>query len=205
MEDFSEKELIRVRLRCLDLMKSFFEAEPDAEKLSRWRGIFSALARERIAPHFDGAVADICRMLKEKSLHELQHEYYELFINPFSGSSVPAMASCYLDGRGFGRTLVSLRGFLQEAGLKREEGVAASEDSLPILLDILASLIEEQKVADSHRVRQLQGRLLTGYLAPFAREFSEAIDRIDTAVFYASCSRLLCGYLDLEKGLAPVS
>lgn len=205
METYSEKELYRVRLRCLDLLKSFFQAEPDAEHLSRWRGIFTALAREQVNPLFDGAVRDICRMLEEKSLIEIQNEFYALFINPFSHTPVNTLASYYLDGRCFGRTLAALRGFLQEAGLRREEGVVDSEDSLVMLLDILAGLIEEEKSTGSDRARQLQARLLTEYLEPFIREFAAAINLIDTGCFYASCCRLLRGYLELEKGLAPIS
>lgn len=111
MEDFSDKEVFRVRLRFVDLIKSFFQAEPDAENMSRWRGTFAALAKEQVNPIFDGAVQDICRMLNEKNLIDIQNEYYELFTNPFSKNQINIMASYYLDGRSFGQTLVSLRGF----------------------------------------------------------------------------------------------
>lgn len=205
MEELSEKELIKVRLRFVDLIKSFFQAEPDAENMSRWRGTFSALAKEQVNPLFDGAVRDICRMLNEKNLIDIQNEHYELFTNPFSKSQVNIMASYYLDGRSFGQTLVSLRGLLAEAKLEREAGVVDSEDSLPMLLDIFATLIEEEKLTDSEGVRRYQARLLTDYLEPFSREFTAAVNRIETADFYKSCCKLLCGYLDLEKGLVTVS
>lgn len=205
MEEFKAREVFRVRLRFIDLIKSFFQAEPDAENMSRWRGTFAALAKEQVNPIFDGAVRDISRMLNEKSLIDIRNEYYELFTNPFSENQVNTMASYYLDGRSFGQTLVSLRGFLLQAGLEREDGVVDSEDSLPMLLDIYASLIEEEKVSDGEEVRKLQARLLIEYLQPFTREFIVAINKIETADFYTSCCRLLCGYLDLEKGLVTIS
>ncbi len=205
MEDFSDKEVFRVRLRFVDLIKSFFQAEPDAENMSRWRGTFAALAKEQVNPIFDGAVQDICRMLNEKNLIDIQNEYYELFTNPFSKNQINIMASYYLDGRSFGQTLVSLRGFLVEAGLQRDDGVVDSEDSLPMLLDIFARLIEEEKMNESEAVRQLQARLLTEYLEPFTKEFTAVISKIETADFYKSCCKLLCGYLDLEKGLVSIS
>jgi TorA maturation chaperone TorD len=205
MEEFSDKDLFRVRLRFVDLIKSFFQSEPDAENMSRWRGTFSALAKEQVSPLFDGAVREFCKLLNVMSLTEIQNEYYELFTNPFASSPVNIMASYYLDGRSFGQTLVSLRSFLEEAGFEREEGVVDSEDSLPMMLDILISLIEEEKITGSEEVRQLQGRLLTEYLEPFSQKFTSAVNEVESAVFYKSCCKLLCGYLDLEKGLVTVS
>jgi TorA maturation chaperone TorD len=114
------------------------------------------------------------------------------------------MASHYLDGRSFGQTLVSLRGLMMEAGLEREEGVVHSEDSLPMLLDILAALIEEEKLGNSEEARMFQARLLTDYLEPFNRKFAEAVNGVEFAEFYQACCRLLCGYLDLEKSLINV-
>jgi len=205
MENHLEKEVFRVRLRFVDLIKSFFQTEPDAEKMSRWRGTFSALVKEQVNPLFDAAVRDIHRMLNEKSLAEIQNEYYELFTNPFSQAQVNTMASWYLDGRSFGETLVRLRSFLAEAGIVLVEGVVDSEDSLPVLLDILANLIEEEKNGGGEDVRELQNRLLSIWLQPLAKELTVAVERIDTALFYRACCRLLCGYLDLEKGLATTS
>lgn len=74
-----------------------------------------------------------------------------------------------------------------------------------MLLDIFARLIEEEKMNESEAVRQLQARLLTEYLEPFTKEFTAVISKIETADFYKSCCKLLCGYLDLEKGLVSIS
>lgn len=204
MEQFSDKDLFRARLLFVDLIKSFFQSEPDSENFSRWRGTFSALTKEQINPLFDGAVKDLFRLLNEKTLTDIQNEYYELFTNPFGETPINNMASYYLDGRSFGQTLVSLRGLLNEAGFEREEGVVDSEDSLPMMLDIFASLIEEEKNSDSDTARNFQAQLLAEYLVPFADKFSKEVSKANTAEFYTSCCQLLCGYLDLEKGLVAV-
>jgi len=205
MEELTKREVLRARLRFVDLVKSFFQAEPDAEKMSRWRGTFSALAKEQVSPLFDSAVRDIHRLLNTCNLNDLQNEYYELFTNPFSKGQVNIMASWYLDGRSFGETLVSLRSFLAGAGIERVEGVVDSEDSLPMLLDILASLIEDEKMTDGEEVRELQFRLLSDYLLPLAHGFAAEVEKNDTARFYRACCKLLCGHLDLEKGLVAAS
>lgn len=205
MNETYDRELILVRLRLVDLIKSFFQSQPDAEKMSRWRGMFSALSKEQINPLFDTAVREFSALLKQKNLADLEKEYYDLFIDPFSECQVNTMASWYLDGRSFGQTLVALRGMLREAGLERMEGVVDSEDSLVMMLDIFASLIEEEKKTDSDASRQFQVRLLTEYLEPFSKMFSEAVEKNETAEFYITCCKLLRGYLDLEKGLVTVS
>lgn len=205
MEEFSDKELFRVRILFVDLIKSFFQEEPDAENLSRWRGTFSALAREQVSPEFDNAVRELFRLLDEKSLTDIKTEYYDLFINPFGESQINTMASFYLDGRSFGKTLIDLRSFLAEAGLEREEGVIDSEDSLVMLLDTFLRLIEEEKNGGGSLVQQRQATLLTEYLDPFSRKFSATVANIEAAEFYTACCNLLCGYLDLEKSLVTVS
>lgn len=205
MTEITDRELLQVRLRLVDLLKSFFQSEPDAEKMSRWRGTFSALSKEQINPLFDAAVRDICTHLNSRNLDELKEEYYGLFIDPFSDTQVNTMASFYLDGRSFGETLVQLRSLLEEAGLQRAEGVVDSEDSLVMMLDTFARLIEEEKKSGSDQAKQLQMRLLTEFLQPASGQFAEAVEKKDAADFYKSCCKLLRGYLELEKGLVTVA
>ena len=204
MEQLSDRDLFRARLLFVDLIKSFFQNEPDSENFSRWRGTFQALSKEQVNPLFDAAIRDLVRLINEKTLTDVQNEFYELFTNPFGGSQVNNMASHYLDGRSFGQTLVKLRDLLAEAGFERAEGVVDSEDSLPMMLDILSSLIDEEKNSDSELSRKFQAQLLTEYLEPFALRFSTEVAKTDRAEFYKSCCQLLCGYLDLEKGLVAV-
>jgi TorA maturation chaperone TorD len=202
MRPINERDVFRVRLRLLDLLKSFFDREPDAEKMARWRGIFAALARENINPVLDNAVRECVRLLGTRGLDDLQGEYYRLFTDPFAKNQVHIMASWYLDGHSFGQTLASLRAFLAEAGIRVAPGVREAEDSLVVMLDLLFSLIEEEKENGSSRARQFQTRLLERYLIPFLIRFRQAVEENEDAPFYGACSRFLCGYLDLEKELA---
>ncbi len=201
MDELNERDLFRVRLRFLDLIKSFFVEEPDAEKMSRWRGTFSALALEQVSPRFDNAVKEISRALNEKNLKDLQEEYYQLFITPFDGGLVENNASYYLNGRSYDQTLVSIRALMDEAGLKKDQAFTDPEDSLVIMLDTFASLVEEEKVNGGEKVRKLQGRLLAEFLEPFTEKFTAALKENEHADFYYICCRILAGYLDLEKGL----
>ncbi len=83
MNELSDKELIRVRLRFLDLIKSFFMSEPDAEKMSRWRGMFAALDKEQVSPGMDRAVRRLNDFFSRQNLKSLKgrilHPFYRSF------------------------------------------------------------------------------------------------------------------------------
>lgn len=196
-----EKEIRRIRLRLIDLVKSFFLGEPDAEKMSRWRGTFSALARESVNPVFDQGVRDILDFLQEKNLEELQNEYYKLFTDPFTDKGLCTVASFYLDGRTHDKTLVNLRGFLREQQIIKSDGVVETEDSLTVMLDILTRLIEEEEKQEKGVSQKSQEELLDSYLIPFSEKLKEACEKNQFADFYKACCRFFCGYLELEKGL----
>ena len=201
MDELNEKDLFRVRIRFLDLVKSFFCEEPDAEKMSRWRGTFSALAAEQINPRFDNAVKDISRVLTDKNLSDLHGEYYSLFINPFADGMVKTTASYYLNGRSFDQALVDIRSLMDEAGLQKNGTVTDPEDSLVVMLDTFTSLVEEEKEGDAEKARRLQGRLLNEFIEPFVGKFMLELQENEAADFYYLCCKVLAGYCDLEKGL----
>ncbi len=201
MVAMSHRDLCRVRLRFLDLCKSFFVEEPDAERMGRWRGTFSALARERVSPRFDDAVGHISRILWGKRLKELQSEYCRLFVDPFGCGPAAMTASSCRCGRGGSQALAGIRGLMAEAGLRRHPSVTLPEDSLVVMLDTFASLVEEEKNGDGPWARQWQG-LLEEFLQPSAEQLAAALRTNEHADFYSHCCRMLCGYLDLEKGLA---
>lgn len=200
MDELNERDLFRVRFRFLDLIKSFFALEPDAETMSRWRGTFSALAKEQVSPRFDNAVKEISRALNDKTLKELQDEYYKLFVNPFDGTMVETTASYYFNGRSYDQALVDIRSLMNEAGVQKDQAVTEPEDSLVVMLDTFASLVEEEKVG-GEKNRQLQGRMLEEFLEPFTEKFTATLQESEHADFYYLCCRILGGYLDLEKSL----
>ena len=201
MDELNERDLFRVRLRFLDLIKSFFVEEPDAELMSRWRGTFSALAQEQVSPRFDNAVKEMSRALNDKSLKELKEEYHKLFVNPFDGGMVETTASYYLNGRSYDQALVDIRSLMDEAGLQKDQIVTDPEDSLVVMLDTFASLVEEEKVGGGDQNRQLQAKMLEDFLEPFTEKFTATLKESEHADFYYLCCRILGGYLDLEKSL----
>ncbi|WP_457572697.1 TorD/DmsD family molecular chaperone [Desulfolithobacter sp.] len=200
MTDVTDRELGRIRLRFLDLIKSFFIDEPDAERMSRWRGIVSALAGDVINPVFDQAVQRLGELLEEKSLQEIQEEYYHLFIDPTSEDQINTVMSYYVDGRSFGPSLVEYRDFLQQVSIVKDESVKEPEDSLVLMLDALATLIEEQTKKGRDTAHH-QATLLHRFLDPLCQGLTEALKATGKAPFYTACGDFLRGYLLLEKGL----
>jgi len=205
MHELNEREIFRVRLRFLDLLKSFFIEAPDAEIMSRWRGTFSALALEQISPRFDNAVKEISRALNNTTLKELQEEYYQLFVNPFDDGRVEITASFYLNGRGYDQALVDIRQLMLQAGVQKDQKVSEPEDSLVVMLDTFVSLIEEEKAGGGKTIRELQAQLLEEFLEPFTEKFTVALKNNTKADFYSLCCRVLGGYLDLEKSLGAIT
>lgn len=200
MNEMTDIELVRVRRRFLDIIKSFFIEEPDAERLSRWRGIITALAMERVNPLMDNAVREMDRLLSDMKLDEIKDEYYELFINPFGEYKAKMTLSYYLNGHDFGQSLVNFRGFLKEADLVRKDDVDESEDSLVFMLDVLATLINEEK-EDPEKTSAQETELVGEYLSPITVHLSRAMKENEKAKFYEACTLFLAGYIDLEKGL----
>jgi TorA maturation chaperone TorD len=201
MTELEDRELGRVRLRFLDICKSFFDTEPDAERFAHWRGLFAALIKEPVAPALDGPVRELFNLLNKITLARLQDEYYRLFVDPFSELQVPMTASEYREGRTYGRTLAEFRGFLQEAGIQKTEAVSEAEDSLVVMLDVMARLVEREG-EDFERARLQQAELLDTYLHPLIDGFSAAVGEKTDTMFYPVCSRFMKGYLQLERGLS---
>lgn len=200
MNELTDIELIRTRCRFIDIIKSFFAEEPDAERLSRWRGIFTALGMERVNPLMDQAVKELNNLLTEMKLDDIKEEYYELFINPFSDHQATMNMSYYVNGHQFGQSLVKFRGFLMQIDLVKKKEVDESEDSLVFMLDVLATLIEDEKI-DPENIRPKETELLSEYLDPFTVHLSRAMQENEKARFYEACIKFLAGYVDLEKGL----
>jgi len=70
--ELTDRDLGRIRLRFLDLLKSFFQDEPDAELLSRWRGIFAALEGQAVTQNLDSATHELGELLANKTLQEIR-------------------------------------------------------------------------------------------------------------------------------------
>ena len=200
MSELNSKELNAVRLSFLDLIKSLFIDEPDEEKLKIWKEVVSHLSREQINPAMDDSVRKLDDLLSSMKLEELREEYYDLFTDPYSEHLVHTTLSYYVDGHAFGQSLVDLRRFLLRAEITKAEGLDESEDSLVFLVDILATLIQDE-ANDPDDAHQKQSELVKTFLNPFSVHFNSALESNQRAIFYAACAAFLSGYVDLEKGL----
>ncbi len=198
--DLTDRDLCRIRLRFLDLLKSFFQDVPDAERLSRWRGIFAALEKERVTQRLDTTIRQLAEILIDKSLQQIKDEHYTLFVDPYSKQLLPLTAAYYIDGKSFGPSLASYRDILKEGQLIKESSITDPEDSLPLMLDALISLIQEEKQG-SLQTRHLQDRLLQEFLIPTVKQIQERISNNTNVDFYQNCVAFLGAYLELEQGL----
>ncbi len=198
--ELTDRDLSRIRLRFLDLLKSFFQDVPDAERLSRWRGIFVALDGQHVARNLDNAIHELSELLATMSLQQIQDEHYSLFVDPYSKQLLPLTAAYYIDGKSFGPSLARYRDILKEGQLVKENEVTDSEDSLPIMLDVLIALIQEEKQGDTG-TRHLQDQLLQEFLIPTVKAISNHISTTSNIEFYVKCVAFLVAYLELEQGL----
>lgn len=198
--DHTDRDLCRVRLRFLDLLKSFFQDEPDAERLSRWRGIFAAIDKEQINQHLDRTIRELGETLSCKSLQEIKDEHYTLFVDPYSKELLPLNAAYYLDGKSFGPSLANFREILKQGQLIKDSTITDPEDSLPIMLDTLITLINEEQKG-SLQTRELQDQLLLQFLIPTTKQIYTRISTNSEAGFYQKCIAFLDAYLELEEGL----
>lgn len=199
-KEITDRDISRVRLRFLDLLKSFFQDMPDAERLSRWRGIFAALAKERVAHHLDTTIRQLAELLADKSLQQIKDEHYSLFVDPYSKHLLPLTAAYYIDGKSFGPSLATFREILKQGQLIKESKVTESEDSLPLMLDALMTLIQEEKQG-SMETRHLQDQLLQQFLIPTVKHIKERINKNTEVEFYPKCVSFLDAYLELEQSL----
>ena len=98
MSEPSDKEINVIRLRLLDLIKSFFIDEPEQSKIDTWKEVISSLKNEQISPGMNSAVQKLDSLLSTLQLEELKEEYYDLFIDPFSEHLIHTTLSYYADG-----------------------------------------------------------------------------------------------------------
>lgn len=198
--ELTDRDLSRVRLRFLDLSKSFFQDEPDAERLSRWRGIFAALDGQCVTQNLDNAIHELGELLARMNLQEIKEEHYALFVDPYSKQLLPLTAAYYIDGKSFGPSLARYRDILKEGQLIKESSFTDSEDSLPLMIDVLITLIQEEK-QDGCVTRPLQDQLLLEFLIPTVEAISQRIRTTESILFYVKCVAFLAAYLELEQGL----
>ena len=125
---------------------------------------------------------------------------FRSFIDPYSKQLLPLTAAYYIDGKSFGPSLAKYRDILKEGQVIKESKFTDSEDSLPIMLDVLIALIQEEKQGDV-ATRHLQDQLLQEFLIPTVKAVSTQIGDTAGIKFYVKCITFLLAYLELEQGL----
>ncbi len=218
MSEKENREIRQVRLRLIDIIKSFYDGEPDERRVNRWRETFAALAKERISPSFDKNVLAVHALLGQVSLADIQEEFYALFVDPFGKNQMSTSASFYIDGKTHGQTLVALRSMLADLDVVKKEDVTETEDSIIIMLDIFSISFpcwsRKEVGLRLKRLRKHNLSYLKNICCLFQKNYSNPAEKIQRLIFmqqscrenpkadfYAACTDFFCGYLELEKGL----
>ncbi len=131
-------------------------------------------------------------------------EYTRLFVGPQEPDIQP-YESYYLTGRLLDRPLASLRGYLQEIGIAKQEGYPEPEDSLAFELEVMRRLIARQRSAKDPADATLrittQAAFLRQHLLVWAPTAAADLARAERAVFYRGVAMLLQGFLEFERDL----
>lgn len=189
----------QVRSFFYDLAKSFFLEEPDQEKIDRWQEIMNPLGTEAPSMALAEAARQLSLALVEVNLPAIKNEYYDFFVNPFSHQLVSWTVSASINGRNFGPKLVEIRQLMAEQGLVKESEFKEPEDSLPVLLDLMARLIEmEDELGDGGIAAQRQ--VLQEFLLPLNTHLHRRLQAGGGAGFYARCADFLQAWLQLDEG-----
>lgn len=199
MQEITDKELFRTRLRFIDIIKSFFISPPDSERFSRWRGTFAALSKESITKEMDRHTSTLASLIGSRKLEDLADEYYALFTDPFSETPFNLTASHHLDGRNHGESLIAIRQLIHDADIGVDPAVKMPEDSLPVMMDILSTLVEQEAAGQENS--GFQEKLINELLIPSLTRMVKEAENNKTAEFYHACLEFCSAYIRLEKDL----
>ncbi len=188
----------QVRGFFYDLNKSFFLAEPDPEKVSHWHKIVDSLNAEAPSLELAEAARQLSLALAELDFATIKDEYYELFFNPFSPRLVNWTVSVSVNGRNFGPKLVEIRQLMLEQGLEKEDEFKEPEDSLPVLLDLMARLIELEYDLGAGAVAAQQ-QILEKFLLPLTAHMERQLQADNNARFYPFCTDFLKAWLKFDE------
>ncbi len=196
----SEAGTIRqTRVFFYEFLKSFFVEPPTPVRIAGWREVATALAREAPPSPFREAARRLARVLAAAGAEDLADEYHALFVDPFNPGQLNWNLSYYRDGRNFGPSLVEIRSLMAAGGLVKEDDFKEPEDSLPVLLDLVARLIEGEADAENGpAVARLQGRLRRDFLQPLAEGMQRRLQEPAGIHLYPAVLELIAAWLNLE-------
>jgi TorA maturation chaperone TorD len=106
---------------------------------------------------------------------------------------VTPYTSHYVAGTAPDKQVVALRETLAELGLARREMVFEVEDHIAAICDVMRLLIERNQSL------QVQKAFFAQFVLPGVMPLCNAIDPIETAVFYRDVAALARAFLELES------
>lgn len=183
----SVDEADQARRRVYALLARLLARPPEAALLEALRGLSgddTPLGR---------AFADLAREAAATTADQARREYGALFIGVVRGDVVP-YGSYYLTGFLNDRPLARLRGDLAALGIERSPGIAAPEDHLACLCEVMAELITGHVGNAAAAARFFQR-----HLRPWAARCFADIERAPSARLYRPAGTLGRLFLILES------
>ena len=205
-----DRDLLEFRQGYYDLFVSLLWKEPAGDLLAALgEGLAERIGAARdLQPLLAEGWEEIGRVLADTSEEPLgervAEEYTSLFIGP-PGPEVSLYESAYLTGRLMDRPLATVRSFLGEIGIQKQEGFAEPEDFLAFELEIMRRLIARQRSAgDANEEDRWMGRqadFLKRHLLVWAPAAACDLESAMSAAFYRGVAKLLRAFLAFEQEL----
>ena len=202
-----DKELADLRQKYYGLFVNFLWKEPGVEFLkSLLDGISERVQGAASLSNLISEGWEKIQFYLEKNLpEEVEFEFVQLFLGPQKPEIMP-YESYYLAGSVFQAPLASIRSFMKEIDLvKNEKELPEPEDSLGFELEIMNWLISKQKNSKDFKDENIwldyQEIFLKDHLLVWGPICCKDIELASKADFYIGVGKLLEGFLEIEKEL----
>ena len=202
-----DRELSNLRQKYYGLFVNLFWKEPDVELLlSLQEGISDRIkSAAELSKLMSEGWEKIRIYLEKNGPNDVEYEFVELFLGPQKPDIMP-YESYYFTGNFFQAPLASVRGFMKEVGLEKNEGeLPEPEDTLGFELEIMNWLISKQNISKDSQEEKMwldyQESFLKKHLLVWGPSCGEDIESSSKANFYKGVGMLLKGFLEIEKEL----
>ena len=202
-----EKDLAELRQKYYGLFVNLLWKEPEVEFL---KSLLDGIS-ERIRGA-DGLSNLMCEgwkkiqtYLEENLADDVEFEFVELFLGPQKPEIQP-YESYYFAGSVFQAPLASVRSFMKDIGLVKNEGeLPEPEDTLGFELEIMNWMIIKQKKTEDLEEEKIwldyQESFLKEHLLVWGPTCCDDIASASKSNFYEGVGLLLKGFLEIEKEL----
>ena len=202
-----EKDLAELRQKYYGLFVNLLWKEPDVEFL---KSLLDGIS-ERIkgASGLSSSISEGWKKIQiylEKNVPEdVEFEFVQLFLGPQKPEILP-YESYYFAGSVFQAPLASVRSFMKDIGLVKNEGeLPEPEDTLGFELEIMNWLITKQKKSEDYEEEKMwldyQESFLKEHLLVWGPTCCDDIESASKSDFYKGVGMLLKGFLEIENEL----